>query len=289
MRALCKSQSRRKQQQFHKMTMSKSRKSRVAIGPHPMRCFKFGYIASIHLLAVSIVSIGLLGASSTPSPPMRRHAFWREKEDADHNLDERSSRERLATTTTTCSSASLDFYGSMLCGAISRSVAKTLLHPANTAKTIAQTQGQQQVGKSTSILSNIGAKRVAEAALEGTYAGVGAGKTTSRASTLVRSTHLSTRKQPHSTVPIRTLFRGAGAQFLLSSFLGATNFAILEQTRKLMDSVFVQRYLPKKWGKGHGVIGAGKDFIASCVSTTACSVLSIPHMVIMDNVSTSTD
>ena len=169
----------------------------------------------------------------------------------------------------------LDFFGSLACGAISRSLAKVLLHPANTAKTIAQTRGKGQN------------RVIAEAALEGLYIDQSGKKVVTAPTSL----------NPMSGSGLKVLFRGAGAQFILSSFLGAANFAVLEQTRKVLDSErFQSMFVPnalRTWRDNHScrdnaVAGATKDFAASIIATSLCSVLSIPHAVIMDNIMAGT-
>ena len=66
------------------------------------------------------------------------------------------------------------------------------------------------------------------------------------------------------------LFRGAGANFLLSIPHGAINFAVLELIRSRLSTML-------DWG-------AGVDFASSCIATVTCSVVSTPQMMICDNI-----
>ena len=94
----------------------------------------------------------------------------------------------------------LVFWESMISGAISRSVAQTIMHPANTMKTILQSSR-----KSTN-------------------------------ADIVSPTVLSILKSPNS---FQTLRRGAGANFILSVPHGAINFAMLEFVRHRLNA-FIQ-------------------------------------------------
>lgn len=51
-----------------------------------------------------------------------------------------------SSTTTTTTTTTLNFWEHMMCGATSRSLAKTIFHPANVAKTILQTSPDTTVG-----------------------------------------------------------------------------------------------------------------------------------------------
>jgi len=121
----------------------------------------------------------------------------------------------------------------MICGAVSRSVAQTIMHPANTMKTMLQ---QSNAPPLTSLLT-----------LE--------------------------------KFPI--LFRGAGANFILSVPHGAVNFAVLEKVRKEM-SRGIQR--SPYWREREERIGPALDFLSSAISTVCCSVVSTPQMMITDNI-----
>jgi len=118
------------------------------------------------------------------------------------------------------------FAEAMLCGAVSRSIAQTVMHPANTLKTIYQS------GQSIPLDASV----------------------------------------------LKVLSRGAGAQFLLSIPHGAMNFAVLESTRSLMNSV--------KAAAGFTSDGTNfaLDFVSSAVATIVCSVVSTPQMMITDNI-----
>jgi hypothetical protein len=129
----------------------------------------------------------------------------------------------------------------MFCGAVSRTFAKTIFHPFNTAKTILQTSRANE--------ANI--PRI----------------------TLYALTR-PTRKN------VQLLSRGTGAQFILSAIQGAVTFAIVEQTRTIMDGVIKQHENP--------AMDASLDFAASVVSTVAASVVSVPQMVLMDNLMAGT-
>ena len=135
---------------------------------------------------------------------------------------------------------------------------------------------------------------IAEAALEGLYVA----QSGNRVLTVPPLGGCKVATAPQSLSPmtgsgLRILFRGAGAQFILSSFLGAANFAVLEQTRKVMDSerfrsIFKTSQTQSSEQRENAVAGATKDFAASAVATSLCSVLSIPHAVIMDNIMAGT-
>lgn len=127
----------------------------------------------------------------------------------------------------------LVFWENMVCGAVSRSVAQTVMHPANTMKTLLQQSNSET---------------------------------------------LITYFQP-SRFPV--LFRGAGANFILSVPQGAINFAILEMVRKeLGHAVRASKFLSEREEK----IGPALDFMSSAVSTICCSVVSTPQMMIIDNI-----
>ena len=121
----------------------------------------------------------------------------------------------------------------MVCGAISRSVAQTIMHPANTMKTMLQ---QSNAPPLTSFLTP-------------------------------------------DKLPV--LFRGAGANFILSVPHGAINFAVLEKVRKEMSrAVQASDY----WREREERIGPALDFLSSAISTICCSVVSTPQMMITDNI-----
>ena len=121
----------------------------------------------------------------------------------------------------------------MVCGAISRSIAQTIMHPANTMKTLLQQSNAPP------LLS------------------------------------LVTPKQ----FPV--LFRGAGANFVLSVPHGAVNFAVLEKVRKEMSrAVQASPY----WCEREERLGPALDFLSSAISTICCSVVSTPQMMITDNI-----
>ncbi|GMH54535.1 hypothetical protein TrRE_jg1258, partial [Triparma retinervis] len=86
----------------------------------------------------------------------------------------------------------------MICGAISRSTAQTIMHPANTMKTILQQAP------------------------------------TSPASSKAQSATFKQLLRPRN---FKMLTRGAGAQWLLSVPHGACNFAVLELTRRVMGNL----------------------------------------------------
>jgi solute carrier family 25 S-adenosylmethionine transporter 26 len=113
----------------------------------------------------------------------------------------------------------------MLCGAVSRSIAQTVMHPANTLKTI------YQGGNTIAFDGNM----------------------------------------------LKTLSRGAGAQFLMSIPNGAMNFAMLESTRQFMSRAGARRH--SRWSNNFTL-----DFISSAIATVACSTVSTPQMMITDNI-----
>jgi len=74
-----------------------------------------------------------------------------------------------------------------------------------------------------------------------------------------------------NALSFKILTRGAGAQFLLSLPHGAIAFGVLEWTKKWLTDIF-------PWEAAGPVF----DFLASGVSTTICSIISTPQMVITD-------
>jgi len=114
----------------------------------------------------------------------------------------------------------LTYYQTMVAGAVSRTCAQTIMHPANTYKTLLQLRGS-----------------------------------TSR--TLPRLT-------------MERLLRGADAQFVMSLPHGAFYFSVIEQAKFQISKV-----MPSK-------LNFLADFAASTVSTTICSIVSTPQMVLTD-------
>jgi len=76
-----------------------------------------------------------------------------------------------------------------------------------------------------------------------------------------------------SNLNFQILTRGAGAQFALSLPHGALAFAVLEATKTTLSSWFPV-----------GFAGPAFDFVSSAVSTTLCSVISTPQMVLTDRI-----
>ncbi|EWM25692.1 s-adenosylmethionine mitochondrial carrier protein [Nannochloropsis gaditana] len=72
---------------------------------------------------------------------------------------------------------------------------------------------------------------------------------------------------------VQILTRGAGAQFALSLPHGALAFAVLEATKSTLSSWFPVNFA-----------GPAFDFVSSAVSTTICSVISTPQMVLTDRI-----
>lgn len=127
-------------------------------------------------------------------------------------LSLRGGASRGATTTTTTTKAAsaaatthpannrpLVFWENMICGAISRSVAQTIMHPANTMKTMLQNSQRSSGGGAS-----------------------GSGVT------------MMELLQPSQ---FRRLTAGAGANFVLSVPQGAVNFAVLEFVRKQLGGL----------------------------------------------------
>lgn len=127
----------------------------------------------------------------------------------------------------------LKLWENMVCGAISRSVAQTMMHPANSMKTLLQQKNAPPI-----------------------------------------ATFLTLEKFP-------LLYRGAGANFILSVPHGAINFAVLEKVRKeLARGVQSSPY----WREREEKIAPALDFLSSAISTICCSVVSTPQMMITDNI-----
>lgn len=205
-----------------------------------------------------------------------RHAFTRSYSSADHRRagnDVRLCRAAVATergavdaaakqpTTTNTLAATavvpsvaaggaafpprrLHFWENMVCGAVSRSVAQTIMHPANTMKTILQ--------------SNRGSGGAAPM-------------------TIADLVHPS---------QFKTLFRGAGAQLVLSVPHGAVNFAVLEFVRRRMSLFLEEHEVGRRIDQEK--FGPALDFLSSCVSTFTCSAVSTPQMMITDNIMAGT-
>jgi Mitochondrial carrier protein len=143
------------------------------------------------------------------------------------------------TTTTTVALRPLVFWENMICGAISRSMAQTMMHPANTMKTILQNSRRGIVPNAPTLRE------------------------------LVRPQNF------------QRLTVGAGANFLLSVPHGAVNFAVLEFVRNRFSRMI----------QSHPILAAnenkfsfGLDFLSSSISTVACSIVSTPQMMIVDNI-----
>jgi solute carrier family 25 S-adenosylmethionine transporter 26 len=117
-------------------------------------------------------------------------------------------------------SEKLTYYQTMVAGAVSRTCAQTLMHPANTYKTLLQLRGS------------------------------------------------SSRTLPRLTM--ERLLRGADAQFVMSLPHGALYFCVIEQAK-----VQISRVMPEQ-------LNLLADFAASTVSTTICSIVSTPQMVLTD-------
>jgi hypothetical protein len=116
----------------------------------------------------------------------------------------------------------LTYYQTMFAGAISRTCAQTIMHPANTYKTLLQLRGS------------------------------------------------TTRSLPRLT--IERLLRGADAQFVMSLPHGAFYFCVIEQAKTQISKLMPDR------------LNFLADFAASTVSTTICSIVSTPQMVLTDRI-----
>jgi len=146
------------------------------------------------------------------------------------------------------------FWENMISGAISRSFAQTMMHPANTMKTILQSRNSNRYAQDL---------------------GLAAGSEV-RIGELLKPRNL------------KMLTRGAGAQFLLSVPHGACNFAVLEYTRALMGKWFGGGGKGAKGNNGKKRTGLGLDFLSSGIATFACSIVSTPQMMITDNIMSGT-
>jgi len=148
----------------------------------------------------------------------------------------------------------LVFWENMICGAISRSVAQTIMHPANTMKTMLQNSKRSLSLSSSSSSSS------------------------SSAGTSSSGVTMMELLQPSK---FRRLTAGAGANFILSVPQGAVNFAVLEFVRKQLGGfVDTTGFL----ARNKAALGPGLDFVSSAISTVACSVVSTPQMMITDNI-----
>ena len=134
--------------------------------------------------------------------------------------NKRINLQAAATSAVTRTSEKLTYFQTMTAGAISRTIAQTLMHPANTYKTLLQLRGS------------------------------------------------NSKTFPKLTM--ERLLRGADAQFLLSLPHGAFYFAVIEAVKPR-----ISQFIPKKFD-------FLSDFTASTVSTTICSIVSTPQMVLTD-------
>lgn len=172
----------------------------------------------------------------------------------------------LTTTTTT-----LNFWEHMICGATARSLAKTMFHPANVAKTILQTSSSAASPSSPAVVATLLSEKPSQVA-------------SSSSSSPVTLMSL-VRNRP------RVLLRGTAAQFILSAIQGAVTFAIVEETRHVMERTWQQnKQQPATQQQQQAstrptstTTAASMDFASSVVSTAAASIVSVPQMVIMDN------
>jgi len=84
------------------------------------------------------------------------------------------------------------------------------------------------------------------------------------------------------------LTRGAGAQFILSVPHGAINFAVLECVRSRLNAIAEQSKWAREKERDTAYFGPTLDFLSSAIATCACSVVSTPQMMILDNIMAGT-
>ena len=142
----------------------------------------------------------------------------------------------------------LNFWENMVCGAVSRSIAQTATHPANTMKTLLQSN-RDTVSSTT---SRISIKSIAK------------------------------------VQNMKMLTRGAGAQFVLSIPHGAVNFAVLELVRRRINNMAMKSEWASKKKESSAAFGPAMDFVSSAIATVCCSVVSTPQMMIVDNIMAGT-
>jgi len=137
------------------------------------------------------------------------------------------------TSTTQLPIRKLVFWENMICGAISRSVAQTIMHPANTMKTILQSNRRANTHDSPVLTLRT----------------------------------LAQRKN------LKMLTRGAGAQFVMSVPHGAVNFAVLEYVRRRLNTVLLYTgWINEPSLRAYGptldfISSAISTFVCSIVST----------------------
>lgn len=192
--------------------------------------------AVVPCAAVAVSSKTTASFSSMSSPAREATMNQRKESKKEQRQQQQSSTAPLSLSFKKAAPGRpLVFWENMICGAVSRSVAQTIMHPANTLKTLLQ---QSNAPPMSSYL-----------------------------------------KQPVQQLPV--LFRGAGANFILSVPHGAINFAVLELVRKQMaQRVRRIQYLADREDK----LGPAMDFMSSAISTICCSVVSTPQMMITDNI-----
>uniref|UniRef100_A0A7S1BNE3 Mitochondrial carrier protein n=2 Tax=Corethron hystrix TaxID=216773 RepID=A0A7S1BNE3_9STRA len=196
-------------------------------------------------------SPSLASTSASDRPPSRHRspqAFTPSSSATAVPRTNRSPRRRRDLPPASSYTRKLCFWETMICGAVSRSVAQTIMHPANTMKTILQSRG--------------GPDAASQFGLE-------AGRC------------LIPRDFLRPPV-LRVLKRGAGAQLLLSLPHGALNFAVLETTRRALGKMVGEGM------KNATRVGPGLDFLSSGIATVCCSVVSTPQMMITDNIMAGT-
>eukprot|EP01031_Cornospumella_fuschlensis_P025059 gene25059-30267_t len=140
----------------------------------------------------------------------------------------------------------LSYLQTMTAGAVSRTMAQTLLHPAHTYKTLLQLRP-------------------------------------SSPTSLAPST-FSTPLSPSLNPSLSRLLRGVDAQFVLSLPHGAFHFFVIDFVKQHLHHHLHHHlnYLHKKHLLHLQHIHAITDFISCSVSTIVCSIVSTPQMVLTD-------
>lgn len=217
-----------------------------------MNTFHLNYVSIvICLLILESVQARLnalsVGIRSALSPSNKNIYFQSPKKSSRYSYSEQEFQESGALKPVSRGGHAtevLNFYENMVCGAVSRSIAQTFTHPANTMKTLLQSNRM----KDSSIT-------------------------------------LRSLARPKN---LKMLYRGAGAQVLLSIPHGAVNFAVLEFVRKEMILLINKLDLGAENKKRGPAFGPLMDFSSSAVATICCSVISTPQMMIVDNIMAGT-
>mmetsp|Transcript_10186 Transcript_10186/g.17037 ORF Transcript_10186/g.17037 Transcript_10186/m.17037 type:complete len:416 (+) Transcript_10186:254-1501(+) len=177
--------------------------------------------------------------------------------------------------------ARLTYLQTMVAGAVSRSVAQTLMHPANTYKTLLQlkdvppttatssaaTSSAASAGARVRQVSSAVRKRASAVGAAAAAAGRRAGGAGARAAGAGGKGLIVVGGR---RVTFGRLLAGVDAQFLLSLPHGAFHFFVIDQVKAKLA-----RHVPASFD-------FLADFSSSAISTVICSLISTPQMLLTD-------